>query len=83
MFKGTYYSFPKTNIKILKSVKLEQQDVSSEVFVTAIDVKCSFTSQINAAQGKMLNIVTKLLEGDWKLDISKAFYSKTRRTTPP
>ena len=38
-----YYSFPKTKIKILKSVKLKQQDVSSEVLITAIDVKCNFT----------------------------------------
>ena len=31
------------NIKILKSVKLKQNDVSCEVLVTAIDVKCNFT----------------------------------------
>ena len=31
--------------------------------------------------GKMVNIVTKLLEGDWKLDISNAFLSKPSRTT--
>ena len=37
--KVAYYSFPKEKIKILKSVKLKQQDVSSEVLVTAIDVK--------------------------------------------
>ena len=41
--KVAYYSFPKKNIKILKSVTLKQQDVSSEVLVTAIDVKCNFT----------------------------------------
>ena len=35
-------------IKSLKSVKLKQRDVSSEVLVTAIDVKCNFTNQINA-----------------------------------
>ena len=30
----------------------------------------------------MLNIVTELLEGDWNLDISKAFFSKPfSRTT--
>ena len=57
-----YYSFPKKKIKILKSVKLMQLDVSSEVILTAIDVKCNFTQQINANKGKMLNIVTKLLE---------------------
>ena len=28
----------------------------------------------------MVNIVTKLLEGDWKLDISNAFLSKPSRT---
>ena len=31
------------NIKILKPVKLKQNDVSCEVLVTAIDVKCNFT----------------------------------------
>ena len=71
-----YYNFPKKKIKVLESVKLKQQEVSSEVLVTAIDVKCNFTEQINAIQGKMLNIVTKLLEGDWKLDTSKAFFSQ-------
>ena len=39
-FKVAYYSFPKKN---LKSVKLKKQDVSSEVLVTAIEVKCNFT----------------------------------------
>ena len=29
--------------KILKSVKLKQQDVSCKVLVIAIDVKCNFT----------------------------------------
>ena len=38
-----YYGFVKEKIKILKCVKLKQQDVSSEVLVTAIDVKCNFT----------------------------------------
>ena len=42
-FKVAYYSFPKKKIKILKSVKLKQQDVSCDLLVTAIDVKCSFT----------------------------------------
>ena len=58
-----YYSFPKKKIKVLESVKLKQQAVSSEVLVTAIDAKCNFTEQINGNQGKMLNIVTELLEG--------------------
>ena len=40
--KVAYYSFPKKRIKILKSVKLKQQDVSSEVLVPAIDSKFSF-----------------------------------------
>ena len=31
--KGAYYSFLKKKIKILKYVKLKQQDVSSEVLV--------------------------------------------------
>ena len=41
--KVVYYSFLREKIKILKSVKLKQQDVSSDVLVTAIDVKCNFT----------------------------------------
>ena len=69
-----YYSFPKKKIKVFESVKLKQQEVSSEVLVTAIDVKCNFPEQINANQGikeeAILNIVTELLEGDWKLDTS-------------
>ena len=73
-----HYSFPKKKIKVLQSVKLKQQDVSSEVLVTAIDVKCNFTEQINANQGKMLNM-TELQEGG----TGKAFFSKTSRTTPP
>ena len=44
-FKVVYYSVPKKKIKVLKSVKLKQQDVCSEVLVTAIDVKCNFTEQ--------------------------------------
>ena len=47
----------KKKIKILKSVKWKQRDVSSDVLVTAIDVKCNFAYRINANQGKMLNIV--------------------------
>ena len=50
--------FLKRNIKILKSVKLKEQDVSSKVLVTAIVVKCDFTLQVNANHGEMLNIVT-------------------------
>ena len=42
-FKVAYYSFRKKKIKILKSVKLKQQDASSEVLVTTVDVKCNFT----------------------------------------
>ena len=49
-------------IKILKSVKLKQQDVSSEVLDIVIDVKYNFTGRINANQGKVINIVTELLE---------------------
>ena len=44
-------------------MKQKQQDVSSEVIVTAIDVKCNFTSQMNANQWKILNTVTELLQG--------------------
>ena len=58
-----YYIFPKKKVNILKYEKSKQQDVSSEVFVTTIDVKCNFTTKINANQRKMPNIVTKLLEG--------------------
>ena len=36
------YSFLKKKTSILKSVKLKQQDVSAEVLVTAIGVKCNF-----------------------------------------
>ena len=37
LIKVAYYnSFPKKKIKILKPVKLKQQDVSSEVLVKAI-----------------------------------------------
>ena len=32
-----YYSFLKKKIKVLKSVKLKQQDVPSEVLITAVD----------------------------------------------
>ena len=81
-FKVAYYSFPKKKIKVLESVKLKQQEVSSEVLVTAIDVKCNFTEQINANQGKLLNIVTELLEGGLETRHFKGF-SKTSRTTPP
>ena len=52
LFKVTYYSLPKKKIKVLGSVEFKQQEVSSEVLVTAIDVKCNFTEQINANQGK-------------------------------
>ena len=40
-----------------------------------------FTQKISANRGKMLNIVTDLLEGDWKLDISKASFSEPSRAT--
>ena len=43
LFQVTYYSFPKKKIEILKSVKSKQQCVSSEVLVTTIDAKWSFT----------------------------------------
>ena len=60
--KLAYYSFPKQKIRILKSVKLKPQDVSHEVLFTAIDVKYSFTEQINAIKNcqvlvKNLNFV--------------------------
>ena len=47
----------KKKIKILKSVKWKQQDVSSDVLVTAIDVKCIFAYRINAKQGKIIIII--------------------------
>ena len=37
-----YHSFLKKKIKIFKSVKWKQWDVSSDVLVTAIDVKYNF-----------------------------------------
>ena len=37
------HGFAKEKIKILKSVKIKQQNVCSEVLVTAIVVKCNFT----------------------------------------
>ena len=37
-FQVACYSFPKKKIKILRSVKLKQQDFSSEVFVNAVEV---------------------------------------------
>ena len=43
LIKVASYSFQEKKINILKSVKLKQQDVSSEVLVTAVDVKCNFT----------------------------------------
>lgn len=57
------YRFPKKKIKTPKYVKLKLHDVSSEVSITAIDEKCNFTKQINANQGKMLNMVTELQRG--------------------
>ena len=57
-------------------MKLKKHDVSSEVLVTAIGVKCNFTPQIDTNQGKVLNTVTEHLEGDWQLEILKAFLSK-------
>ena len=41
--KVAYYTFLEKKIKILKSVKLKLQDVSSEVLVSAVEVKCNFT----------------------------------------
>ena len=77
------YSFPKKKIKVLESVKLnEQQEISSEVLVTAIDVKCNFTEQINANQGKMLNIVTELLEGGLETRHFKGFFLKNQPYNP-
>ena len=67
MLKVAYYSFPKKKIKVLESVKLKQQEVSSEVLVTAIE-------QINANQGKMLNKVTELLEGGLETRHFKGFF---------
>ena len=60
--EGGLLQFQRKKIKILKPVKLQQQSISSGVLVTAIDVNCNFTEQINANPGKMLNTVTELLE---------------------
>ena len=67
-----YYSFPKKKIK----------ELSSEVLVTAIDVKCNFTEQINANQGKMLNIVTELLEGGLETRHFKVFFLENQPYNP-
>ena len=77
-----YYSFPKKKIKVLESVKLKQQEVSSELLVTAIDVKCNFTEQINANQGKMLNILTELLEGGLETRNLKGFFPENQPYNP-
>ena len=63
-------------MKTLKSVKLKQQDVSSEVLVASLDVKCNFTEQINANQGKMLNTLTALLEAGLETRHFKGFFSQ-------
>ena len=57
-------------------MKEKQQDTSSEVLVTEINVKCNFTSQMNANQWKMLNIVTKLFEGGLKTRHFKCSFSQ-------
>ena len=80
--KVAYYSFPKKKIKILKSVKLKKPDVSSEVSVTAINVKCNFTQQINANQGKMLNIVTELIKRGLKTRHFKHLFLKNKPYDP-
>ena len=82
VLKVAYYSFPKKKIKVLESVKLKQQEVSEEVLVTAIDVKCNFTEQINANQGKMLNIVTELLEGGLETRHFKGFFLENQPYKP-
>ena len=61
-------------------MKQKQQDTSPEVIVTAIDVKCNFTSQMNANQWKMLNIVTELLEGGLKTRHLKCSFSQNVAT---
>ena len=61
-----YHSFPKR----------KQQDISYEVLVIAIDVKCNFTKKIIANQGKMLNIVTRLLEGGLETRHFKGLFFK-------
>jgi len=66
--KVAYYSFQKKKIKILKSVKLKQQLVSTEVLVTAVDVKHKFTLKTEFKSRKKINTVTELLAEDWKLD---------------
>ena len=43
--KVDYYSFPKKKITIFETCEINQQDVTSEVLVTAVDVKCNFTQQ--------------------------------------
>ena len=74
--------FRRKKIKVLESVKLKQQEVSSEVLVTAIDVKCNFTEQINANQRKMLNIVTELLEGGLETRHFNGFFLENQPYNP-
>ena len=55
MLKVAYYSFPETKIKILKSVKFKQQDVSFEVLVTAFYVKCNFYLKCKSGKNAKYN----------------------------
>ena len=64
-----------------KKIK-KQRDVSSDVLVTAIDVKCIFTYRINAKQGKMLNIVNELLEGGLETINFKCLFLKNQAVRP-
>ena len=43
IYESGLLQFSEEKVRILKSVKSKQQDVSPEVLVTAIDVKCNFT----------------------------------------
>ena len=68
-FKVAYYSFPKKKIKVLEYVKLKQQEVYPEVLV-------------NTNQGKMLNIVTELLEGGLETRHFKGFFLENQPYNP-
>ena len=57
-----YHSHPEEKDQNFEISEMEATDVSSDVLVTAIGVKCSFAYRINANQEKMPNIANELLE---------------------
>ena len=80
-FKVAHHSFPKKKIKILKSVKLKQQDVSSEVLLTPIDANVILPKN-KCKSGKNAKYSDRAPRGGTGTS-SKAFFSKPSSTTPP